>query len=104
MVLGTPGGATIITSVFQTIVNVIDFDMGMQEAVNASRFHHQWKPDKIRTEDDTFRNRLVKTLSQMGHTIEERGNIGRVDAILILPDGKMEGGADPRGDDFAIGF
>jgi gamma-glutamyltranspeptidase/glutathione hydrolase len=104
MVLGTPGGATIITSVFQTIVNVLDFGMGMQESVEASRFHHQWTPDYIRIEDKAFDSKTVKKLRDMGHTVKKTGKIGRVDAILILKDGRMEGGADPRGDDIAMGF
>lgn len=104
MVVGTPGGSTIITSVFQTIVNVIDFDMGMQEAVSAPRFHHQWRPDVIMIERDGLDSAKIKTLSGMGHEFYNRGAIGRVDAILVLPDGRLEGGADPRGDDTAAGF
>lgn len=104
MVVGTPGGSTIITSVFQTILNVIDYDMGMQEAVNAKRIHHQWKPDTIFTETDAIDSTIIVQLSEMGHNIVSRGNIGAVDAILVKPDGKLEGGADPRGDDFAAGY
>lgn len=104
MVVGTPGGSTIITSVFQTILNVIEHGMGMQEAVNAKRFHHQWKPDSIFTENNTFDQETITKLQSLGHHIVEWGEIGRVDAILVLPDGKLEGGADPRGDDTAVGF
>lgn len=104
MVVGTPGGATIITSVFQTIVNVLDHGMGMQEAVNAKRFHHQWLPDAITTEIDALSPEAEATLKKMGHAFNEREQIGRVDAILVLPDGKLEAGADPRGDDAAAGF
>jgi gamma-glutamyltranspeptidase/glutathione hydrolase len=104
MVVGTPGGSTIITSVYQTILNVIEHGMGMQAAVNAKRFHHQWKPDTLFIENDAFDSATVAQLEAMGHSLMERGNIGRVDAILVLPDGRLEGGADPRGDDAAVGF
>ncbi len=104
MVVGTPGGSTIITSVFQTILNVIEFDMSMQTAVNAPRFHHQWKPNFIFLEDECFKKSQQKRLEKKGHSFDTRSNIGRVDAILVLPDGRLEAGADPRGDDFAAGF
>ncbi|MBL6448923.1 gamma-glutamyltransferase [Fulvivirga sp. 29W222] len=104
MVVGSPGGSTIITSVFQTVLNVIEFDMNMQQAVSAGRFHHQWKPDVIFVEKDKLNEEVLKKLSEMGHKIEQRRPIGRVDAILVTPEGKLEGGADPRGDDMAIGF
>ncbi len=104
MVVGTPGGSTIITSVFQTIVNVLDFGMGMQEAVDAKRFHHQWKPDNIIMERGGIDSLVVRDLEMKGHVFYDRGGIGRVDAILILPDGTMEAGADSRGDDAAAGY
>jgi gamma-glutamyltranspeptidase/glutathione hydrolase len=104
MVVGTPGGSTIITSVFQTILNVIEHGMGMQEAVSAPRFHHQWLPDMIQYETALLDSLGMEALQQRGHQLRDRGNIGRVDAILVLPDGKLEGGADPRGDDAAAGY
>jgi gamma-glutamyltranspeptidase/glutathione hydrolase len=104
MVVGSPGGSTIITSVYQTILNVIDYGMTMQEAVSAKRFHHQWLPDIIRYEPEAFDTLTVYRLIAMGHRLENYGKIGRVDAILVRPDKKFEGGADPRGDDTAKGF
>ncbi|RIW15581.1 gamma-glutamyltransferase [Algoriphagus lacus] len=106
MVVGTPGGSTIITSVLQTILNVGEFEMGMQEAVEAPRFHHQWLPDLVNFEPKSFDSVLVATLKSRGYLINENNSpiIGKVDAILVLPDGKLEGGADPRGDDKAVGF
>lgn len=106
MVVGTPGGSTIITSVLQNIVNVVDYKMGMQESVNKARFHHQWMPDYIRMEPNGFDSITKVNLNKLGYKLVERNSliIGRVDAILVLPNGKLEGGADPRGDDAAVGF
>jgi gamma-glutamyltranspeptidase/glutathione hydrolase len=106
MVVGTPGGSTIITSVLQTILNVYEFDMGMQEAVNAPRFHHQWLPDLVNFEPKAFGTDLLRTLKSRGYLINESASpiIGKVDAIRVLSNGKLEGGADPRGDDKAVGY
>lgn len=104
MVVGTPGGSTIITSVFQNILNVLEHKMGMQESVNAKRFHHQWLPDAIMAEKGAFSEETRKALEAKGHKITEVNGIGRVDAILIRKKHKMEGGADPRGDDTAAGY
>ena len=103
MVLGTPGGSTIITSVFQTILNVIDFNMGMQEAVDAKKFHHQWLPDFLIVEKNTLNSDLKNNLLKIGHKINERSSLGRMDCILI-ENGGLEGGADKRGDNTAIGY
>ena len=106
MVVGSPGGSTIITSVLQTILNVYEYSMSMQEAVNAPRFHHQWLPDLITFEPNTFDTKTFGTLKSKGYLINEKTTpvIGKVDAILVLPNNKMEGGADFRGDDKAAGF
>ncbi len=104
MVLGAPGGSTIPTSVFQTILNVVDHGMGMQEAVEAPRFHHQWLPDTVRMEQGAITPGDSLLLVRMGHAFKLRPAIGRVDAILVRGDGVLEGGADPRGDDSAGGY
>jgi gamma-glutamyltranspeptidase/glutathione hydrolase len=105
-VVGTPGGSTIISAVFQTILSLREFGMGMQEAVNAPRFHHQWLPDVLVMEPNRFSESLINSLIDMGHQVNQQQSriIGKVDAILVLKDGTLEAGADPRGDDTARGF
>jgi len=103
MVVGTPGGSTIITSVFQTILNVLEFKQPMQEAVTSKRFHHQWLPDVVDIEKDAFSPATQQILEEKGYKISPRSSIGRVDAILKV-NGGYEGGADPRGDDTKVGY
>mgnify|MGYP006074410191 FL=1 len=106
MTLGTPGGSTIITSVLQTILNVYEFEMNIQEAVNAPRFHHQWLPDIVLFEPNSFQKETLEELKGKGYTPDEENAraIGKVDGIMVLSNGTLEGGADKRGDDTAIGF
>jgi gamma-glutamyltranspeptidase/glutathione hydrolase len=104
MILGTPGGSTIITSVLQIILNVYEFDMDIQAAVSAARFHHQWLPDLIIFEPNQFEESLINALQQKQYQIKEEYSriIGRVDAIHLSELGEISTGADPRGDDKAV--
>jgi gamma-glutamyltranspeptidase / glutathione hydrolase len=103
LVLGTPGGTTIPTSVFQTLVDILDFGLSTEEAVNGPKFHHQWLPDRIDIEK-SFPMAVRDSLIKMGYTLRERTAIGRVEVIRVLPDGHFEAVADHRGDDSAAGW
>ena len=102
IVVGTPGGTTIPTSVYQTIINVIDFGMSAKDAVNKPKFHHQWLPDEIMIEND-FNPATAQKLTEMGYTLNNIGKIGRTELILFK-DGAIHAVADNRGDDDARGF
>lgn len=104
LVCGTPGGSTIITSVFQTVSNVIDFGMSATDAVHSPRFHHQWLPDKIVFEEVGFDSLVIDRLKEMGHNVSMRGKIGKVEAVKYLSDGNLEGAADIRANDDVKGF
>ncbi len=103
MVVGTPGGATIITTVFQVILNALEFGMNMQQAVEYPRFHQQWKPEPTRIEPNRLSAIQLERLKQKGYEFSDSASIGLVDGILVLPSGKLQGGADSRGDDTALG-
>jgi gamma-glutamyltranspeptidase/glutathione hydrolase len=108
MVVGTPGGTTIPTSVYQTIVDVVDYKMTAEEAVNKPKFHHQWLPDEIQVEEG-FPKEVIEQLQQMGYTVKVyyvagyASTIGRVEVIKIN-NAKLEAAADKRGDDSAAGY
>ena len=103
IVVGTPGGTTIPTSVFQTIINILDYGMNATEAIAKPKFHHQWLPDEVMVEKE-FDTEVIKQLQAMGYSVAERGPIGRMEVIRILPGGSREVAADPRGDDSVSGF
>ncbi len=111
LVIGSPGGATIITNVFQNISNVIDYGMGIRAAVNAPRLHHQHLPDRIQYEAGSLREETVRALEAMGHEMLERRRpndtypyIGDIQAIMMMPDGTLEGASDPRRGGAAVGY
>ena len=103
LVVGTPGGTTIITSVFQTLINIIEFDLSAEDAVNKPKFHHQWMPDILYVEKG-FPDSVITQLQKMGYKTELRESIGRTEVIKISPSGSMEAVADGRGDDAAEGY
>ena len=104
LVLGSPGGSTIPTTVFQVVVNVLDFGMNIGQAVDAGRFHHQWLPDWINYEKNGIDSLTAGKLREMGHILKERQAIGSINAIMILPGGKKAGGADKRGNNSSCGY
>lgn len=103
VVVGTPGGTTIPTSVYQAIVNLVDFNMNADHAINKPKFHHQWLPDEVMVEAD-FDAETKKQLQSMGYKVTNRGGIGRTEIIRVLNNGKKETVADKRGDDSVAGF
>ncbi|TAJ55933.1 MAG: gamma-glutamyltransferase [Chitinophagaceae bacterium] len=103
VVVGTPGGTTIPTSVYQAIVNLVDFNMNADDAINKPKFHHQWLPDEVMVEAD-FDGETKKQLQSMGYKVTNRGGIGRTEIIRVLNNGKKETVADKRGDDSVAGF
>ncbi len=105
MVVGTPGGSTIMTSIFQTILNVVDHKMTMQQSVNALKFHHQWLPDRTVFEKGAFTDKTLEELRKKGyHMDQQNGTLGRMDCVLVHPDGTLEGASDPRADNTSVGY
>ncbi len=103
IVIGTPGGTTIPTQVFQTLVNILEFKMNTDDAVYQPRLHHQWLPDQLDAEKN-FPVAVIDSLKKMGYKVNTRGTFGRLEIIKVLPDGKFEAVADNRGDDAAEGY
>lgn len=103
IIAGTPGGTTITTSVFQTLIDLIDFNMSAEDAVNKPKFHHQWLPDVLFVEK-SFDENVANALKKMGYTIVRRGAIGRTEVIMVQPDGSITAVGDSRGDDAAAGY
>lgn len=105
LVLGSPGGPTIINTVLQALINVVDFKMSIQEAVDAPRIHHQWMPDKLVLERSGFASDIIEALKARGHAVEIRGLIGDCQAIMVDGNtGVRLGAADPRMDGKAAGY
>src|SRR5688500_9865259 len=100
IVVGTPGGTTIPTQIFQTLINILEFNLSTEDAVYKPKFHHQWLPDTLKVEKD-FPMTVRASLQKMGYIIDQRSAIGRTEIIRVLPDGSFEAVADIRGDDAA---
>ncbi|WNZ49122.1 gamma-glutamyltransferase [Leptolyngbya boryana CZ1] len=104
MVVGAPGGSTIITTVLQSILNVLVYEMDVRQAISAPRIHHQWQPDRLNVEQRGLDPLTISDLQRRGHQIYQRGNWGNANAIVVRPDGGLEGAADPRGEGTAAGY
>jgi len=104
LAIGTPGGSTIITSVFQGLMNIIDHEMTLQEAVDAPKMHHQWQPEYVLYDSGQFNALLVDSLRKMGHDMKPRGHLGYLSGVLSIENGNLEGAADSRGYSTAKGY
>jgi gamma-glutamyltranspeptidase/glutathione hydrolase len=104
LVIGSPGGGKIITAVLQSIVNIIDFEMTVEDAVNAPRLHHQWLPDVLQFENSYASNILTRELKEIGYDVKIVSDFARVEAIKYNPDGTLTGHSDRRGSGKALGF
>ena len=103
LILGTPGGSTIITTVLQNFLNVVIHGMDIQQAVSSPRVHSQWMPDMVFHEKGGLSKSLIRKLSERGHDVKLRGNIGEANGIMINDQG-FWGGPDSRGENTAIGY
>ena len=104
LVLGSPGGGKIISSVLETIVNIIDYGFVLRTAIELPRFHHQWYPDVLQVEEDMMLQMNYRELKKMGYELKQVPEFGRIDAIMFLPNGSMTGYSDSRGYGKAIGY
>jgi gamma-glutamyltranspeptidase/glutathione hydrolase len=103
--MGSPGGPMIISSVLQTLLNVVVFDMNIQEAVNAPRIHHQWLPDEVKMEKYGFAPEVRKQLESRGHKLTERKYMGDVQVIIhMMKSGLLMGASDPRAEGRSVGY
>jgi gamma-glutamyltranspeptidase/glutathione hydrolase len=101
--IGTPGGTTIPNQVFEGLVNIFDHNMTLKAAIDAPKFHHQWIPDAIGVESD-FPDATINALKAKGYSVAKRGRFGRMDGIMILPNGNRVAAGDKRGDDSVAGY
>lgn len=104
LVVGSPGGGRIITSVLQTIINIVDYDMELDKAIDNPRFHHQWFPDEIQAEKNLLDTESENKLKEMGYSINPIRDFGSINAILFLNNGEMTGYSDRRGYGTALGY
>ena len=101
--IGTPGGTTIPNQVYEGLVNIIDHKMSLKAAIDAPRFHHQHIPDNLSVEAD-FPEKTIITLKEKGYIVNKRGAFGRMDGVMILPNGNRVAAGDKRGDDSVAGY
>jgi gamma-glutamyltranspeptidase/glutathione hydrolase len=105
MVIGSPGGPTIITTVLQCIMNVVDHGMTIQEAVAAGRFHHQWLPDRIEYEEGALSEETIARLKEFGHSLMSVKPIGNAQGVVVDPEtGLLTAGPDQRRNGAAVGY
>ncbi len=105
IIIGSPGGSTIITVVLQVVMNCIDFDMNIQQAINAPRIHHQWYPERIDYEKNALSDNVKEKLINMGHKIGEQTVLGMAEGIMVNSNNQVVYGAsDPRGPGLAEGY